>query len=316
MTSCWVLTDGKAGTENQCIGLAEAMGLSPVIKRVSLAAPWKSVSPYLRLAGLSCVREKDCLSPPWPDLLVASGRQSVEPALAIKQASCGKTFLVQVQDPHVSAKRFDLVIVPRHDRLRGENVMVTRGALCRITKGKLESAARAFSGRFDHLPHPRVAVLIGGASSAYRLPVALAEKMVQDLSALPAGLMVTASRRTGGEQAEILRRGLSGKNVCFWDGTGDNPYFAMLAAADAILVTSDSASMASEAATTGKPIYILSLEGGSKKFGRFHALMEMDGVSRPFAGKIENWNYTPFSDTADAATRVKGMMMERKLWHE
>jgi len=315
MISCWVLTDGKAGTENQCVGLAGALGVSPVIKRISLAMPWKSVSPYLRFAGISCVRESDCLAPPWPDLLIASGRQSVEPALAIARAAEGKTFLVQVQDPHISRKLFDLVVVPRHDSLRGENVFATRGALNRITKESLAAAAREFSGRFDHLPHPRVAVLIGGASSAYRMPPALAQEMAQKLAALPAGLMVTASRRTGAEQIEILRRELSGPNVVFWDGKGENPYFAMLAAADVIMVTSDSASMASEAATTGKPIYILPLEGGSRKFGRFHAMMQADGVSRPFAGKIESWEYEPFHDTADVAGRVKAMMTERGMWH-
>ncbi len=315
MTSCWVLTDGKAGTENQCIGLAEALGLSPVVKRVSLAAPWKSVSPYLRLAGLSCVREKDCLAPPWPGLLIASGRQSVEPALAIRQAAGGKTFLVQVQDPHVAPRLFDLVVVPRHDRLRGDNVMVTRGSLTRVSAARLAEAEKRFSGRFDHLPHPRVAVLVGGASSAYRLPLPLAESMARALAALPAGLMVTASRRTGEAQAQALRNALSGKNVFFWDGSGENPYFAMLAAADVIIVTSDSASMASEAATTGKPIYVLPLEGGSAKFRRFHDMLRADGVARPFDGKIESWTYAPFSDTADAAARVRAMMTERNLWN-
>jgi mitochondrial fission protein ELM1 len=46
--SCWVVTDGKIGMENQCLGLAESLGLTPVVKRIKLRSPWKQLTPYLR----------------------------------------------------------------------------------------------------------------------------------------------------------------------------------------------------------------------------------------------------------------------------
>ena len=55
-----------------------------------------------------------------------------------------------------------------------------------------------------------------------------------------------------------------------WDGTGENPYYAFLAAADAIVTTEDSVT---EAAGTGKPVYVQRLKGGSTRIGRFHQLM-------------------------------------------
>ena len=81
-----------------------------------------------------------------------------------------------------------------------------------------------------------------------------------------------------------MQNRLAGLPASIWDGTGDNPYFAYLALADAVLVTADSVSMISEAAATGKPVHVLDLDGGSAKFSRFHQLMQHAGITRPFAG--------------------------------
>ena len=126
--SCWIVTDGKAGMENQCLGLAEALGLNPVVKRVKLRSPWKQLSPFLR-HGLAHAfsAEGDPIAPPWPDLLIATGRASVPASLyarRMSRAGGGKgTFTVQVQNPVIDPSRFDLVVVPRHDGLVGTNVM-------------------------------------------------------------------------------------------------------------------------------------------------------------------------------------------------
>jgi hypothetical protein len=119
-----------------------------------------------------------------------------------------------------------------------------------------------------------------------------------------AGLMVTASRRTGEEAEAALRSRLEGLPVEFWDGQGDNPYFAYLGLADTIVVTCDSVSMTSEAASTGKPVYVVMLDGGSPKFDSFHRALVEDGITRPFTGEMEDWSYNPLDDTALAAKRV------------
>lgn len=314
--TCWVVTDGRPGNENQCRGLAEAMGVTPVIKRVALRSPWRQLAPYLRLgAGFAAGPAGDPVDPPWPDLLIATGRQSVLPSLAVRQASHGRTFTVQIQDPVLRPDRFDLVVVPRHDRLRGANVLVTRGALHRVTPDRLAEAAARFAPRFADLPRPRIAVLIGGNNGVYRITPAvtatIADRLIDMARHHGAGLMVTASRRTGADNEAILRDRLRDVPAVVWDGTGENPYFGFLGLADAIVVTCDSVSMASEAGSTGKPVHVIELEGGSEKFRNFHQMLRHDGITRPFTGAFADWSYAPLDDTMQAAHEVHRRLAAR-----
>jgi len=312
--TCWILTEGLVGTENQCRGLAESLSLEPILKRVKLKFPWKQLSPWLSWGHqFALTAESDSIDPPYPDVLIASGRKSIGPALHIKKRSGGKTFLIQVQDPRISPKHFDLVIAPQHDPVRGENVVVTTGAMHRVTPEKIAAEMQKFPA-LEALPHPRVAVLIGGASRAHRMTAAVTQKLVDQLTILTkkygASLMVTASRRTGEENARALRDALRGPNIYFWDGAGDNPYFALLGFADYIVVTEDSVSMPSEALSTGKPVYIASLEGGGKRLNRFHKLLQEQGYTRPFTGELEKWSYEPPHDTLKAVTEIQRRLKE------
>ena len=84
------------------------------------------------------------LTPPWPDAVIGCGRNAVRPALAIKRASGGRTIAVHIQDPRFGRDRFDLMIVPQHDRLRGPRVLVTEGAVHRVTPARLAAERRRF----------------------------------------------------------------------------------------------------------------------------------------------------------------------------
>ncbi len=307
---CWVISDGKAGMESQCLGLAEALGIETVIKRTRLRSPWRQLSPTLlrNAPPRAFSKTADQLTPPWPDLLIASGRQSVLPSLVVARASEGRTFRIQIQDPAIDPKRFDLIVVPRHDRLRGENVIVTRGSLHRVNAAKLAEARRHFAARFESLPHPRIAVMIGGNNNAFRLTPEVVTQLADQVRKLAdngASLMVTPSRRTGAANEAILRAKLAGVTGEVWDGTGENPYFAYLAFADAIVVTEDSVNMVSEAAATGKPVHLVSLPGGSAKFRRFRESLAAEGVVRPFTGQIEQWTYPMVDDMAAVVAAVK-----------
>ncbi len=312
----WVVTDGKAGMENQCLGLAEALGLTPVVKRIALNCPWKQLSPFLRL-GLSCAvsAKGDPAAPPWPDVLIATGRASVPVSLYARRDSRkgGQkgTFTVQIQNPVIDPSRFDLVVVPRHDQLWGPNVMTTRGSLHRVTPEILDSEAKMFLPEVARLPKPRVAVLIGGTNSVYSFTPREAAALGAQLAKVAeggAGLMITPSRRTGDENMAILKDALKGRPVYVWDGKGPNPYYGMLGLADFILVTCDSVNMVSEACTTGKPVMVIDLPGGSDKFRRFHQAMRDDGMIRPFKGELETWNYAPLDDMRLVANRIREMM--------
>ncbi|MHA1600253.1 MAG: mitochondrial fission ELM1 family protein [Alphaproteobacteria bacterium] len=313
---CWVISDGKAGMEVQCRGLAEALGFEPVVKRIIVRRPWRWIPPPLISNPLARTDPAaDSLNPPWPDVLIASGRQTVALSMAMRQQSGGRTFTIQVQNPTVDPANFDMVVAPRHDRLTAPNVVATTGGLNLVTEARLAAAVAQLGARYAHLPHPRVAVLIGGSSKVHRLTQVATRRLAEQLADLArregAGLMVTPSRRTGESNIAILRQTLSGLSAEIWDGTGKNPYYAFLALADSIIVTSDSVNMVSEAATTGKPVFTVDMDGGSRKFRRFHETMCAEGITRPFTGRQTHWTYPPLRDTQHAAAEIRRRMASR-----
>jgi len=137
----------------------------------------------------------------------------------------------------------------------------------------------------DPLPHPRIAVLLGGESAAFSFPPELATTLGAKLAALAGenggSLLVTPSRRTRTDSLAALFVAIKDVPHIVWDGTRDNPYFAFLALADAIVATEDSVNMVTEAAGTGKPVYVQALKGSSRRLARFHALMQERGATRP-----------------------------------
>jgi mitochondrial fission protein ELM1 len=127
-----------------------------------------------------------------------------------------------------------------------------------------------------------------------------------------AGLMVTPSRRTGTANEAILRARLAGLPAVVWDGSGENPYLGYLGLADHIVVTCDSVSMVSEAASTGKPVHVVELEGGSPKFRSFHAALRAEGVVRPFTGDLPSWSYRPLDDTQLVADEIRRRLATKR----
>lgn len=317
--SCWVVSDGRAGMENQCLGLASALGLFPVVKRIALRTPWRQLSPYLRVGlSLAASEKGDPIAPPWPDILIASGRASVPASIYARAASRKEggrgTFTIQIQNPVIAPSWFDLVVVPAHDRVTGANVLSTRGSLHRITPDLLESEARKFLPQVSGGAVPHTAVLIGGSNSVYSLTSRQMRQISGQLAILAkrhGPLMVTTSRRTGQENLTILQDALRDTGSYIWDGKGDNPYFGMLGLAETILVTCDSVNMISEACSTGKPVMIIELPGGSNKFRRFHRIMAEAGMTRPFRGRTEKWSYEPLDDMSLVVDRVRTMIEAR-----
>jgi len=308
--TCWVVSDGRAGIEIQCRGLAEAIGLQPVVKRIKARAPWRWLPPAFWFDPLRRLAPSgDRMQPPWPDLLIGTGRLAVAPNLAVRRASRGGTFTVQIQDPKVALDHFDVVIAPEHDRLSGPNVIATRGSLHGITEARLAAAAAEWQAGIVQLPRPRVTVLIGGDSRTHRMTRQHAERLAAGLAALAreqgAGLLVTPSRRTGDATLAIVRAALAGLPAVIWDGSGANPYLGYLALADAFVVTGDSVNMICEAAYTGKPIHLAEIGGGTDKFERFHESMARAGIVRPFAGRVEQWRYAPLRETEAVAAELR-----------
>jgi len=218
-------------------------------------------------------------------------------------------FALHIQNPKVPASLFDLIAAPVHDGYIGPNVVNTFGAVHSVTESRLVEAAEKFHDMIAPLRHPRVAVLLGGESQAFSFPPEAASSLGASLAALArehgASLLVTPSRRTSTESLEALARAIKDVPHVVWDGSGENPYFAFLAFADAIVVTEDSVNMVTEAAGTGKPVYVQSLPGKSRRLSRFHQLMHERGATRPFEGKLEFWTYPPINDTEVVASAIR-----------
>lgn len=307
----WVLTNGMAGFETQTLGVAEAMGLQPEVKRVTPLPPWRWLAPWGPAAP------DRAIVAPWPELLIASGRQSIPYARKIKRAAKGETFVAILQDPRVAPSHFDFVWAPMHDLLEGPNVLSTLVSPHQLTPERLAAEARRIAPEIAHLPHPRIAVLIGGSNAVYRLDESAAAQIGRTLAEAArrshAGLMITPSRRTGGRQAQIIRDCVNDVPHVMWDGRGDNPYFGYLGSADAVIVTCDSVNMIGEAAATGKPVHVIELAGGSPRSRRFLAGIYAQGAARPFAERLESWPCAPLNATWEIADAIaRAMTLKRR----
>ncbi len=310
----WVITDGKLGMVNQAMGLAEAVGFTTVAKTIRPGAPWKWLPAGLWPAGASGIGPgSDPVDGAPPDLLISCGRHAVGPALWLKRHHRGRPFVVHVQHPRIDPARFDLVIAPAHDSLKGPNVLQITGSLHGVTRAKLAAAAARFGPAYRDVKRPLIAVLIGGSNSVYTLTETTADWIIAGLKRLAeehgAGLLITLSRRTDAAVETRLRAALADVAAEIWNGAGENPYLGYLALADAVVVTCDSVNMISEACATGKPVYIADLPGrGSSKFADFHGQLIEAGIARQFEGRLENWSYEPLDDTARAAAEIRRRM--------
>ncbi|MEZ5995276.1 MAG: mitochondrial fission ELM1 family protein [Hyphomonadaceae bacterium] len=310
----WALTDGRAGIEAQALGLAEALARrTPVAittKRVRLRSPWSWLPPRLVAAPRAAITEdSDEVDPPWPDILIGCGRASTPFALGMREWSRGKTFVVQLQDPRINPREFDVVVPPLHDGLEGQNVLSIIGACHRATPERIQQAARDYAPvNLEELPSPRFAVLIGGKSKRQDISAERAREIAMSLAAVQretgGSLMVTLSRRTQPQARMQFRAWLAPHCSVFYEDEGANPYPAILGAADHIFVTADSVNMATEAAATGKPVHILDVDGGAGKLARFHQSLVRRGCARPYKGKLEAWSYPPLLETDRVAAAV------------
>jgi len=300
----WILTEGLSGLQAQAMGLAEACGLRAEVRVLRPAAPWKWIAARLWPRPLSVVA--DAVRAPLPDLAIGCGGMAAAVLAALRAR--GRP-VVQVQNPRMDISRFDLVVANAHDGLTGPNVIVSRTALHRVTPERLAAEAAPWRDRFAALPRPLVAVLLGGSNGRYRLDTAAGAKLAGDLATMmrrdKVGVMVTPSRRTDPAVTSLVAESIQPLGGYVWDGTGDNPYFGMLALADLIVVTQDSVSMISEAAATDVPVMIAELPGRARRHEAFLKLMRDEDRVRLFDGRFASWSVTPLNDTPLAAAMVR-----------
>ncbi len=297
----WIITDGKMGDLAQCVGVAEAMGLQPAQRVVKPAAPFTWLMPRGPIDPREGPgRPGSPIAPPYPDILIASGRRSVPYVRAVRKLSGGTCFTIFLKDARVGISAADFIWVPAHDRLRGPNVMTTLTSPHKVSQGALAEARANPPARIAALLQPRVAVLVGGDSRHHRFKpedIARFSAALDRLAASGVALMGSRSRRTPEQLATLVGETFARSGGWWWDGQGPNPYIALLANADAIVVTADSVNMIGEAAATGKPVLVFEPSGGHGKIGKFLNGLADHGVVHRFDGHLVGQPYEPLDST-------------------
>lgn len=325
MTVIWALVDDRAGNTSQVLGVAEALGVPFIIKnirynylgRISNRIKGKS------LLGLTAASKKEICAP-WPDVVISIASKMESTALYIKKQNPA-TKLVHIQRPRLPISNFDLVATPEHDflyKVEGtntlalrpkipENVLLTLGAPNRITPRVLADGQKKWEGKFKHLPHPLIAVLVGGSTNkavfTNEIALELAAKANAIVKETGGSLLVTTSRRTPHEAISILQKELCDPKY-FYDANsiGENPYAGFLACADVIIASGDSVSMCSESCSTGKPVYIYSPPSLTPpKYRYFQKKLVAGGYANMLGDKFKNISYTPLSDAKIIALYIQ-----------
>lgn len=317
--TCWAISDGAAGNENQAVALARALGLEPRVLRVRLRQPWSALAPRLTLGAAAAIRDATGapLAPPWPDLAIGCGRRAALVTRCLRDWSARRCWTVQILDPRIDSSAFDVVVAPQHDRVEGGNVIHSIGALNAVDPEWL-AAGRVRFPALSELPSPRTAVLIGGSNRAQRIDERYLQALLERLAARHAddggSFLVSLSRRTPPPLADTLRAAFAAFPGHFYSGreAGENPYAAYLGWADRIVVTPDSVNMISEACATGKPVYTFAPRAIEGKLAAFHAELAGSGHLRRLDDPLQDLAQPPpLAETSAIADLVRERWSKR-----
>jgi uncharacterized protein len=307
--SCWALHDGAAGNRRQALALAQALDLPAKEWSLQAGAPARWFAPR-RWPGFGSAFGEEfsqAIGKHPPSLAIGCGRLA---ALATRQARDAGARAIQILDPRIDTKHWDLVIAPEHDRLQGNNVITLLGSLNPVDDAWL-AQAREQAPELASMPQPRTAVLLGGPTRATRFDRSALEVMMAKLELTLAreggSLVVCGSGRTPREWAALLRARYAGDGHRVWmdasDGT--NPYTGALGWADRIVVSPDSVNMVSEACATALPVFIAEPARATGRVRRFLESLESIGRIRAQRGDLETFAAEPLRETARVAAEVR-----------
>ena len=303
----WLLTDGHAGNVRQAEALARALGVVAATPSLAPTAPWRWMAPR-RLPGADHAfgpAFAAYLAQPAPAIAIGCGRQG---ALATRLLRARGARAVQILDPRIDPRYWDVVVAPEHDRLHGANVIPLLGSLNPVDDAWLADAALHFPALLA-LPRPRIVLLVGGPTRHAPWGDAALEMVLQPLRrrVIEQGgsLLATVSRRTPATTLDLLRARLHGIPGLLWEGRGANPYPGMLACADQLVCTPDSVNMVSEACATTVPVRVIEaarVRGRIATFlGALHALGRI-GAADP---DLDHAPLMPLRETARVAAEIR-----------
>ena len=304
-STIWVLADDRPGNVSQALGVAEALDRPFAVKTIRYNA-WGKLHNAVRSGsrrGLELWSRKSIETLPPPDLVIGAGRRTAPLARWFKRRYGSK--LVQLMDPGWPGRdRFDLIAAPLHDALPdAPNVIRTLGACHRATPALMAAEAELWKDRLPDLPRPWTLVSVGGSTASRTFTAEDAHALIDACRDLPGSLLVVTSRRTGLAAEGALR---DVPWLCRWQGRADNPYLALLALADQVVVTGDSMSMACEACANGGPVYIFAPPHLTEpKHALLHRDLYEQGYARPLlGGDRAPWRHPPLNASAMVAEEI------------
>lgn len=304
-----VLTDGSQGMVSQVEGLAKKFNLNFKSIQTKLLFPWSKVQPGI-FPIFSWIFINNINLSVTPNIIISCGRKSVYLSIFLKK-KYENIINIHIQDPKINFKFFDYIVAPQHDNIKATNVISSIGALHKFDKNIFQNI------KIDALINiPKnylISVIIGGNNNHYKFTLEEIKKLIFKIKILKKtnpkyNFLVIFSRRTTNEMKSEFKKKINNL-VTVWDEDKINPYTYALKYSKYFIVTSDSTSMISECAYTGKPIYIFHLpfKRESRRIKRFHSQFQELNITK----KLENdsylitWSYKHLNESERIASIIK-----------
>ena len=302
-----LLTQGMHGMISQVEGMAKALNTEFNHKIVRLSFPWNFVPPKFTPISEIILKDKTYLTENENlDLIISCGRKSVIPSILLKKKN-PKIFTIHIQDPKVSLKNFDIIIAPEHDNLTGENVFNSKGAIHYITESKINRAKPYLTNKIKS--QKIVSLILGGPNKHYSFDEDQLVKIFNEIRSnfISKGyeIIVIPSIRTPKTIIDLAIKEF-GTEGYVANSVDKQAYLSAFALATNIVVTCDSTSMISEAATSGKPIYVAHMKPkrDNYRFKKFFKLFKEIGIIRDLGEKVENWTYDKLNEAERLAVTI------------
>ena len=300
-----LLTEGMHGMISQVEGLAKALDIEFIHEKIVINNFWKIIPP--RFTPIKKFVFKNNLKKDF-NIVISCGRKSVIPSIFLKKKYGNKIVNIHIQDPKVSLKNFDFIIVPEHDNLVGENVLQSKGAIHYLQENELEKSKNYLKSEIKK--EKLVTLIMGGPNKYYDYNDEDIDKIFKKIKEnfINNGyqLVFIPSMRT--PQIIIDKaKNYYNENQIIITSIDKNAYLSSLKLSDHIVVTCDSISMISEAAITGKPIYVAHMPNKKKneRFKKFFDLFKSLNIIRDLEDSVEYWSYKKLDETNRISRYIK-----------
>jgi len=292
-----LLTEGMHGMISQVEGLAKALNLEFIHEKIELNNFWKMIPP--KITPVKDFVFKNNISEKF-NVVISCGRKSVVPSIFLKKKFGSKIMNIHIQDPKVSLNNFDFVIAPEHDGLEGKNVLKTKGAIHYLTEKELEENVNYLKPR---IKKEKVIVFIAGGPNKYydfndEIIEEIFVKTEKNFINQGYQLIFIPSMRTPQRIIDKAQNFFGDDQIIIQD-IDKKAYLSSLKLANHIIVTCDSTSMISEAAMSGRPIYVAQMPAIKKniRFKKFFELFKSLEIIKNLGDGVEEWNYKKLNET-------------------